>query len=92
MPSKRISIAKAGVKEGTSGAPSTQVRYCKSIATNAGAFLDVTGRTASARYMVRQQTRPSATEVIAKDWSRVGETLSAAFADAQVRRAGSKRR
>lgn len=92
MPSKRTrgtAMRGAKAKRVTS---STQVRYCKSVANNAGALLDPTGRAASAAYAVRKETRPTAAETITKDWTSVGRTLSNAFADAHVYRAGSKRR
>lgn len=92
MPCKRMRVAamrEAKVKRVTS---STQARYCKSVANNAGALLDPTGRAASVTYAVRKETRPSAAETIAKDWSGIGRTLSNAFAEVQVHPVGSKRR
>jgi hypothetical protein len=92
MPSKRTRAAAARGTDKKRVASSTQVRYCKSVANSAGALLDPTGRAASATYAVRRETRPSAAETIAKDWSSVGRTLSNAFADVQVRRTAPRRR
>lgn len=68
----------------------TPSKYIKSVSKSAGALLDPTGRAASASYSTRKETRPSAAESIAKDWIRVGQTLSKAFSQTPKPHVASK--